>query len=47
MTQSILLAEKMKQSHRNRVKQLEKNGWYTQLKIPYQVDYPIVQASLY
>lgn len=46
ITQSISLAEKMRQSHQTRIKQLEKNGWYTQLNIPYHVDYPIVQTSL-
>jgi serine/threonine-protein kinase HipA len=46
ITQSISLADKMRQSHQTRIKQLEKNGWYAQLNIPYHVDYPIVQTSL-
>ncbi len=43
--QSISLAEKMKQSHQIRIEQLNKNGWYAQLNIPYQI--PVVQISLY
>ncbi|EDN71586.1 hypothetical protein BGS_0558 [Beggiatoa sp. SS] len=46
ITQSISLAEKMKQSHQNRITQLDKKGWYTQLKIPFHIDYPIVQTRL-
>ncbi len=46
ITQSISLAEKMKQSHQTRITQLDKNGWYTQLKIPFHIDYPIVQTRL-
>jgi len=32
ITQYMSLAEKMRQSHQTRIKQLEKNGWYAQLK---------------
>jgi len=46
MTQILSLAEKMKQSHRMRIEQLNKNGWYTRLNIPSQVDYPFVQIDL-
>lgn len=46
-THFISLAEKIKQSHKIRIEQLNKNGWYTRLKIPYQVDYPIVQTRLF
>ncbi len=45
-TQSISLADKMRKSHRTRIKELEKKGWYAQLHIPYQVDYPVVQTSI-
>ena len=32
MTYSMPLAETMIKNHQNRIKQLEKNGWYEQLK---------------
>ncbi len=47
ISQSISLAEKMKQSHKIRIEQLKKNGWYVQLNIPDKFDYPVVQRGLY
>ena len=35
----------MKPSHQILIKQLEKNDWYQSLKIPCQVDYPVVQTN--
>ncbi len=46
ITESISLADKMRQSHQTRIKQLEKKGWYAQLDIPCYVDYPVVQTSI-
>lgn len=46
ITNNISLAEKLKQSHKMRIEQLNKNGWYAQLGVPYQV-YLVVQTSLY
>ena len=44
---NISLYEKLKQSHKIRIEQLNKNGWYKQLNIPFKVGYPMVQNSLF